>query len=100
MSIYRVLFLSCVALAHPTLGSAQPACVAPALSDPQVKEIIDRERVNGEGIPAPFPKYRWLVNRLGCHYVYIEYGIPETPDYNHIVKLNQFGAIVDVRTGR
>ena len=83
----------------PALGYPQSTCLAPALSDQQIKAIIDKERAVRTDLPAPFPKYRWLVRRQGCHYTYIEYGLPETPDYNHIFSLNQYGAIVDAQTG-
>lgn len=83
----------------PVLAHSQPTCVAPALSDQQVKDIITKERATRTDLPGPFPKYRSNVRRQGCHYIYIEYGLPETPEYSHIFKLNQHGAIVDVQTG-
>ena len=83
----------------PALGYAQPTCVAPTLSDQQVKDIIDREKATRTDLPAPFPEYRWTARKQGCHYVYIEYGLPETPEYNHIFRLNQYGAIVDAGSG-
>ncbi len=84
----------------PGLGYAQPTCVAPTLSDQQVKDIIDRERATRTDLPAPFPEYRWTARKQGCHYVYIEYGLPEAPEYNHIFSLNQYGAVVAASTGR
>lgn len=83
----------------PALGYSEPTCVAPALSDQQVKEIIDTERATRTDLPVPFQKYKWTVKRQGCHYVYVEYGLPETPEYNQIFKVNQYGAIVDAGTG-
>ena len=93
----KLLFL--VALVAPRVGYAQPICVAPALSDQQVKESVDKERATRTDLPEPFPKYRWIVRKQGCYYVYIEYGLPEAPEYNHIFKLNQHGTIVDVQGG-
>lgn len=80
-------------------GCAQMTCDAPVLSNEQVKAIIDKERSTRKDLPAAFPEYRWLVRRDGCGYVYIEYGLPATPDYNHIIRLNQDGIIIDARTG-
>lgn len=93
-----LVFLSALMII-PALGYPEPTCVAPALADQQVKDIIDNERSVRTDLPAPFPKYRWSVRRQGCHYVYIEYGLPETPDYSRIFQLNQYGAIVDAGTG-
>jgi hypothetical protein len=83
----------------PTLGYAQPACDARPLSDQQITEIVQKERATRTDLPRPFPKYRSLIRREGCHYVYIEYGLPEAPEHNQIFKLNQHGAIVDVQAG-
>lgn len=95
----QALVLLYALLIFPVLGYPQPNCVGPVLSDQQVESNIDKERATRTDLPGPFPEYRWLVRRQGCHYVYIEYGLPETPEYNHIFKLNQYGSIVDVQTG-
>ena len=79
----------------PIMGYQEPSCDAPSLSDQQVKDIIDKERSVRKDLPSAFPQYRWIVRKQGCYYVYIEYGLPETPDLNHIFKLNQDGVIVD-----
>lgn len=83
----------------PVVGYTQPNCVAPSLSDQQIKDVIDKGRVTRTDLPVTFPKFRWVVQRQGCYYVYIEYGLPETPDYHHIFRLNQYGVIVDAQTG-
>lgn len=93
------LGLSSAFLLLSTVVYAQPTCVAPSLSDQDVKDIIDKGRAQRTDLPQPFPKYRWLVRRQGCHYEYIEYGLPEAPEFNHIFKLNQHGVIVNVQTG-
>ena len=82
-----------------TSGYSQATCTASALSDQQIKDIIDRAKVTREDLPEPFPEYKWVVRRQGCYYVYIEYGLPLTPEYNQIFKLNQYGIIVDVQAG-
>ena len=88
----------CVLIMFPSAGYSEPSCVASALSDQQVKEIIDRGRAARTDLPKSFPRSRWSVRRKGCHYVYIEYGLPEVPDYNHVFTVNQHGAIVDAET--
>lgn len=99
MQHLKVLVLPLALFILPLVGYAQPTCVAPPLSQQQVKEIIDKARATRTDLPAPFPKYRWIVRQQGCHYVYIEYGLPETPGDHHIFRLNQYGAIVDAQTG-
>jgi hypothetical protein len=79
----------------PAVGDPQPDCDARPLSDQQIVDTIQKARAARADLPKPFPKYRWLVRRQGCHYTYIEYGLPEAPEYNQIFKLNQHGAIVD-----
>lgn len=91
----QALILLFLLMALPIQGFQEPDCVAPALSEQKVKELIDKERATRKDLPAPFPEYRWVVRRQGCHYVYIEYGLPETPDYNNIFRLNQHGVLVD-----
>jgi hypothetical protein len=93
------LVLLLVLVVMPAIGYPQANCVARPLSDQQIRDIIQKERATRTDLPKPFPKDRWLVRRQGCHYVYIEYGLPEAPEYNQIFKLNQHGAIVDVQAG-
>ncbi len=83
----------------PVSGYTQMQCKAPDLTDEQVHKTVVQERAARTDIPPAFPEYRWSVRRQGCHYVYIEYGLPETPDNNHIFWLNQHGVIVDVQSG-
>ncbi len=82
------------------MGHLQPTCDAPPLSDAEVKGAIDRARATRTDLLAPFPEYRSSVKKRGCYYVYIEYRLPEAPDSNHIITLNQHGAIVDMQAGR
>lgn len=95
----RALFLLLALVILPVMSYAQTTCVAPALSGRQVKDIIDKERAARTDLPKAYPKYRWDVSRQGCHYVYVEYGLPEAPEYNHIFSLNQYGVIVDAQGG-
>lgn len=81
----------------PTLCYCQTNCNAPPLSDQQVTNIIFRERATRTDLPKPFPEYRWTIKGQGCHYVYIEFGLPETPGEQHIFRLNRAGVIVDVQ---
>jgi hypothetical protein len=87
------LLLTGTILAMP--AQAQPTCVAPSLSDQQIKEIVDRERAARSDLPRPYTKSRWEVRKEGCHYTYVEYAVPETPDASRVFKLNQRGVIVD-----
>lgn len=77
--------------------NAQPICDVPALSDVDVKSAIDAARADRADLPPTFPDYRWSVKQRGCYYVYIEFQLPEAADANHMITLNQHGAIVDVR---
>ena len=96
MSKYWILLVALMMC--PVSGYQGPSCDAPVLSDQQVKDVIDKERSVRKDLPTPFPQYRWIVRREGCYYVYIEYALPETPDMNHIIKLNKDGVIVDADT--
>lgn len=80
-------------------GYQEPVCSAPPLTDQQVKNIIDRERSSRRDLPAAYSQARSVIRRQGCYYVFIEYRIPETPEDNHIFKLNQDGVIVDAQPG-
>lgn len=98
MRCLRVLVILFALMILSDLGYSQPTCVAPVLSDQQVKDTIDKERAERTDLPKSFPEYRWEVRREGCHYIYAEYGLPEAPEYNNIFRLNQYGVIVDVQS--
>jgi hypothetical protein len=83
----------------PVWAYPQATCTASPLSDQQVKDIIATERAKRTDLPSAFPNYRSTVRRQGCHYVYIEYLLPEAPDAIHVFKLNQYGVIVDAEPG-
>jgi hypothetical protein len=83
---------------QPAVSYSQSPC-APALSDQQIKDTVDRERVTRTDLPPAFAESRWTVRRQGCHYVFIEHNVPQALDAQHIFKLNQRGVIVDVQTG-
>ena len=83
----------------PAMCYSQPECVGPALSDQQVKNIIDKERITRTDLPAPFAESRWTVRKQGCHYVFTETGVPAALDGGRIFKLNHRGVIVDVQIG-
>lgn len=100
-------FAACAAIGAAVMSVAgsvrveaqQPTCAAALLSDQRIKEIVDRERSTRSDLPPRFSQFRSVVRRQGCHYVYIEYGLPETPEHTNIFKLNQQGVIVDVENG-
>lgn len=96
---YPIVARLFLVLLFPVSGYTQMQCEAPDLSDERIHKMVTQERAARADLPAAFPEYRWSVRRQGCHYVYIEYGLPETPDYNHIFWLNQHGVIVDVQSG-
>jgi hypothetical protein len=99
MKSLQVLVLLFTVMIFSTLGYPQPTCVAPPLSEQQVKDIIDKERATRTDLPAPFPEYRWTVTKRGCYYGYFEHGIPEAIHYEQMFELNQYGVIVDVTVG-
>ena len=74
---------------------AQPTCSEPALSEQQLREIIAKAREARKDLPTPFAQSEVVVRRQGCHYVYIEYSLPRTPDHQNIFRVNQRGVIVD-----
>ena len=78
----------------------RPRCTEPTLADSQIKTIIDRERVARVDLPRAYEKYRWVVRRQGCYYIYVEIALPEVPDRAQTITLNQKGVIVDVDDGR
>ena len=93
----RVLVALFTLLLFPAVAHSQPACDAPPLSDDGVKAAIGRARATRADLPPPFEDYRWSVKRRGCYYVYIEFSLPETVDSNHMITLNQHGAVVDIQ---
>ena len=99
MQVARVLAVLTALMLLSAMVHADEVCNAPPLSDQQIKDIVDKERKARTDLPEPFPKYRWVVKRQGCYYAYIEYGLPEAPEYNQIFRLNPHGEIVDVQGG-
>ena len=87
------------ALMLPAMCAAQPTCVAPTLSDQQVKDIVNGERKTRKDLPSAFAESRTTVRRLGCHYLLTERGIPEGPERANFFTLNQYGVIVDAEPG-
>ena len=99
MKILSTIALLFVLPLLPVTGYSQPTCVAPALSDQQVNDIIGKERAARTDLPTPFAEFESKLSRQGCHYSYIEYGIPAAFHTEHIFILNQHGVIVDVQSG-
>jgi hypothetical protein len=95
----HVLAFLVLATSWASAGYAQPKCDAPALTDQQVKDIVDKERLTRTDLPARFNQVKWVVRRQGCHYIYTEFGVPEALDLQHAFTLNQRGVIVDVQIG-
>ena len=89
-----------VVLMLPLGAAAQSNCEVPALSEQQVGEIIAKERVKRADLPPKFDSQTIAFRRQGCHYTYIEYFVPRTPEKQNIFKLNQHGIIVDVQPGQ
>lgn len=77
-------------------NAAKIECTSLTISNDQIREIVSRSRVEHNEIPREFSSFRWSVQRQGCHYVYIETGLPESPDYRQVFTLNQSGKLVDV----
>jgi hypothetical protein len=97
MSAVKLLILSTLILMLPVVAMAQPDCSAPAMTDDQVKAIIAKERKARKDLPEPFAESQIVIRRQGCHYHYIEYAVPRTPDKQNIITLNQEGVIVDTQ---
>ena len=93
-----ILLLAGFGLPSFAQTSPRPAGGDTDLTQQQIRTIIARERANRKELPKPFPKYRSTVKKHGNFYTYIEYGIPEAPEYSMIFKLNRNGVIVDVIT--
>ncbi len=96
---YRILSLSIMLLAV-FAANVRAQCTAPPLTDQQIKSTVDQLRTTEGKLPPPYPKYRWIVHEKGCHYIYVEYGIPEMPEYARSFTLNRSGSLVDVDDGR
>lgn len=94
-----ILFVWCLLMTLPIIASAQPTCTEPVMSEQQIRELIAKERSTRKDLPPPFAESRSVLRRLGCHYTYIEYPIPQRPDEHNIFKINQHGVIVDVDPG-
>jgi len=100
MKLITTSLLLSTILFYNFLSYAETTCIAPELSDKQIEEIISKERQARTDLPNHFKEYKITVHRQGCHYKYIEFGLPEKPGYNLIFTLNQYGVIVDVLRGR
>lgn len=75
----------------------QPRCTAAPLTEEQLKAIVAKEREARQDLPRAPDEYTTAVRKQGCHYVYIEYPVPRTPDRQNIFTLNQEGVIVDTQ---
>lgn len=97
---FLVILLVTVAF-HSKAGNASGmVCDGPEFTDENIIEIVKRERAVRKNLRAKFENPTVTVNRKRCHYVYIEYPHEKTVGKNHIFVINQFGAIVDVKSGR
>src|SRR4051812_5803520 len=95
----QILSVFLAAVLWPSWGRAAPVCTAPVLSDQDVKAAVEKARAARSDLPAPYAKSRWVVRRDGCQYVFLEYSLPETPEANHIFRLDPYGTIVDAVSG-
>lgn len=95
----HALFLLSMVLATPCMSESRQRCDAPELSKEEVRQVIEQERADRSDLPDEFPEYRFVLRRKGCHYVYMEHGIPEAPEYNQTFILNRDGVIVDAYVG-
>lgn len=93
------LVLPCVLVLLAARTEAQPACTAAPLSQQQVAALIAKARQEPGQLPTPFAEVETVFRKEGCHYVYIEYALPRTPDKQNIFRVNQHGVIVDVEPG-
>jgi hypothetical protein len=98
-SLFWSFLLAMAMLPAPGASQSTPMCADPPLSEQQIKNIIEKERAVSRDLPPPFEKSRTVLRRQGCHYVYIEYPIPQAPDRHNVFMLNQKGVIVDAEPG-
>jgi len=84
-------------LSAATLKTAP--CAAPAFSDDNIKQIVARERLVRTDLAPPFENRQVNVLRDGCYYIYQEFNVPATPGMSIIMKLDQYGVIVDMNYG-
>jgi hypothetical protein len=95
-----VLFVTALCLAcmvAPSPSGAQPRCTAAPLTEAQLGAIVAKERQTRQDLPPAPGEYTTAVRKQGCHYVYIEYPVPRTPDRQNIFTINQDGVIVDTQ---
>jgi hypothetical protein len=95
--LVTLTFLAAAMALLPRTAGAQPKCTAPTLSEQQLGEIVRKAREARKDLPAPFSGHTIVVRRQGCHYLYIEYAVPRTPDKQNIFTINQHGVIVDTQ---
>lgn len=84
---------------YPVLAHTQSVCKSSELSADQIRAIVVKERAARDDLPAAFPKYEYTVKKQGCHYIYLEYGLPAAFESYQMFILNQYGVIVDVNSG-
>ena len=99
MSLFRIHVLALALMSLPQSAAAQTECTSPALSQSQVADLIAKARKDQRDLPPPFAQTEIVFRRNGCHYIYIEYSLPRTPESQNIFKLNPQGVIVDVEPG-
>lgn len=75
------------------------SCSAPEMSRESVAEIVEAEIRRRGGAPKPGRRSRIKVRRDGCDYVYQEISIPKRPGGFLIVRIDQFGEVVDFLPG-
>lgn len=95
--LYAILLMSALLLPGTVQSASQ--CGARSLSEDEVRQIVARERAARSDLPEAFPEYRSEVRRDGCYYVLVEFGLPPTPEYHQLFRLNRDGVIVSAQLG-
>ncbi|WGS86472.1 hypothetical protein [Methylomonas sp. UP202] len=96
---FKVLLFLCFGFFGFNAAASAEECSLP-LTDQQIKDIVDQERLKRSDLPRSFDKQGWRVTKKGCYYLYMESYEPEIPDVFHVFRINRNGLIVDVIDGQ
>ena len=94
-----VFRLFCLIVFSAAARGQQMDCGVAELSKSQVENIIARARASRTDLPSPFSESRTELRKQGCHYTFIEFGLPQAPELLNIFKLNRNGILVDFEPG-
>ena len=97
--IYVLIVVTIAMWMPPVFAGPEQGCGVPELSADQIHAIVVKARAAREDLAPAFREYDYTSRREGCHYIYIEYGLPHAPEYNQMFRLNRDGVIVNLQSG-